>query len=161
MPGIPELFSTMMNAWQIGGLPISSPMYLAREPVPIRCCQCIGQLKCAGNQSLSRTGVGGVRGLPVHSLAPASVCVEGGPLWPHPALPCPLSRLTPSRLVPGSKLVQLINSGNHRRGVGRSCSIGSACLFFCSSIFAYVEPNRLFLEFLAGNNLISHSPSSG
>jgi hypothetical protein len=35
MVGISKLFSTMMKAWQIGGLSIVSPMYLAKVPLPI------------------------------------------------------------------------------------------------------------------------------
>ena len=32
MVGIPKLFPIMEKAWQIGGPPIVSPMYPAREP---------------------------------------------------------------------------------------------------------------------------------
>jgi hypothetical protein len=41
----------MMKAWQMSGKSIASPMYLAREPMPMQCCLCIGQLKCARNWS--------------------------------------------------------------------------------------------------------------
>ena len=40
-----------MKAWQKGSPSIASPMYPTSEPTPMRCCLCIGQLKCAGNWS--------------------------------------------------------------------------------------------------------------
>jgi hypothetical protein len=51
MAGIPKLFPTMVKAWQIGGPPIASPMYLARELTLTQWFQCIGRLKCARNHS--------------------------------------------------------------------------------------------------------------
>jgi hypothetical protein len=51
MAGTSKLFSTMMKAWQIGSPSIASPIYLAREPIPMQCCLCIGQLKFTENWS--------------------------------------------------------------------------------------------------------------
>jgi len=52
MAGIPKLFPTMVKAWQIvGGPPIASPMYPAREPTLTRWRQYIGRLKYAGKHS--------------------------------------------------------------------------------------------------------------